>query len=163
MLEYKSDILPDKKLEYRSILGGMLVQQQDYAPLDESQFKTVTEIDVPSSLRSSLIFAFKVAKYAKSNAIVIAKKEATIGIGAGQANRVDAVKHAIERAGQQVKGAILASDAFFPFDDSIKEARKAEIAAIIQPGGSIRDEEVIAACNKERIPMIFTQIRYFRH
>jgi phosphoribosylaminoimidazolecarboxamide formyltransferase/IMP cyclohydrolase len=99
----------------------------------------------------------------KSNAIVLAKDTALIGVGAGQMSRVDSVEIAIDKAGDRVAGSVLASDAFFPFPDSIERAASAGIVAIIQPGGSKRDDEVIAACNRHRIPMIFTGRRHFKH
>ncbi|RLC46258.1 MAG: bifunctional phosphoribosylaminoimidazolecarboxamide formyltransferase/IMP cyclohydrolase PurH, partial [Candidatus Coatesbacteria bacterium] len=104
-----------------------------------------------------------VCKHVKSNAIVVAKGGVTAGIGAGQTSRVDAARIAIGNAGEKAKGAVLASDAFFPFADSIEEAHKAGIAAIIQPGGSKRDQEVIDACNRLGIPMVFTGMRHFLH
>lgn len=110
-----------------------------------------------------LIFAWKVVKHVKSNAIVIAKDKMTLGIGMGQTNRIWAVEHAIARSRFDLNGSVLASDAFFPFSDSVEAAGKAGITAIIQPGGSIRDKDSIDAANKYNIAMIFTGIRHFRH
>jgi phosphoribosylaminoimidazolecarboxamide formyltransferase/IMP cyclohydrolase len=110
-----------------------------------------------------LKFAWEICRHVKSNAIVVAKERTLLGAGAGQMSRVDSVKISLEKAGDRVRGAVLASDAFFPFPDSIHEAAEAGIAAIIQPGGSKRDDEVIAACNEHGIPMIFTGRRHFKH
>jgi len=110
-----------------------------------------------------LIFAWKVVKHTKSNGIAIAKNKQSLGIGPGQVNRIWAVQQSIERSGENVKGAVLASDAFFPFSDCVEAAAKAGISAIIQPGGSIRDQESIDACNKYGIAMIFTGMRHFKH
>ena len=109
------------------------------------------------------MFAWKVVKHVRSNAIVIAKNGVSVGIGAGQMSRIDAVKVAVMKAGERSKGAVLASDAFFPFSDDIEEAASAGISAIIQPGGSKRDEEVIRAAEKYDIAMVFTGIRVFKH
>jgi phosphoribosylaminoimidazolecarboxamide formyltransferase/IMP cyclohydrolase len=110
-----------------------------------------------------MIFAWKVNKHVKSNSIVFAKDKATVGIGAGQMSRVDAVKIATKKAGGRAKGAVMSSDAFFPFRDGIDEAAKAGITAVIQPGGSIRDKEVIEAVNEHNIAMVFSDIRLFYH
>ena len=114
-------------------------------------------------LMASLVFGWKVVRYVKSNAIVLCNGTKTVGIGAGQMSRVDSVIIAVRKASERTKGATLASDAFFPKADSIEEAAKAGIAAIIQPGGSIRDDEVIEACDRFGIPMVFTGKRHFRH
>jgi phosphoribosylaminoimidazolecarboxamide formyltransferase/IMP cyclohydrolase len=110
-----------------------------------------------------LRFAWAICRHVKSNAIVLAKEQALVGVGAGQMSRVDAVEIAIRKAGPRAVGAVLASDAFFPFEDSIHRAAEAGVAAVIQPGGSRRDDEVIAACNEHGMPMIFTGRRHFRH
>jgi phosphoribosylaminoimidazolecarboxamide formyltransferase/IMP cyclohydrolase len=110
-----------------------------------------------------LLFAWKVAKHVKSNAIVVTRDRTTIGVGAGQMNRVGSVKLALEQAGDKSKGAILASDGFFPFDDSVKTAAEAGIIAIVQPGGSMRDRDSIEAANQLGITMVFTDIRHFLH
>jgi phosphoribosylaminoimidazolecarboxamide formyltransferase/IMP cyclohydrolase len=110
-----------------------------------------------------LRFAWKVVKWAKSNAIVIARDRQAVGIGAGQPNRVDAVRIAVRRAGERAQGAVLASDGFFPFPDGVEEAGRAGVAAIIQPGGSVRDAEVIAAAQAQGIAMVLTGVRHFRH
>lgn len=146
-----------------SVPGGVLVQNADKEVFDEANMKTVTEVAPDDLLLSDMRFAWLVCKHVKSNAIVLARHGVTVGIGAGQTNRVDAARIAVTNAGERSKGAVLASDAFFPFADSIEEAHKAGIAAIIQPGGSKRDDEVIEACNRLRIPMVFTGMRHFLH
>jgi phosphoribosylaminoimidazolecarboxamide formyltransferase/IMP cyclohydrolase len=149
--------------ELRQISGGMLYQTADDRPDDESAWKVVTEKQPTDAERSDLSFAWIVCRFVKSNAIVVAKDQMLLGAGAGQMSRVDSVEIALKKAGDRVRGAVLASDAFFPFDDSIHRAAEAGVAAIIQPGGSRRDDEVIAACNRHGIPMIFTGQRHFRH
>lgn len=152
---------PPKGLEIKGIQGGFLVQDWDVE--DVREFKLVTQTPLDESLRDDLIFAYKVVKFVKSNAIVVAKNGKTLGIGGGQPNRVDSVRLAISRAGKEAYGAVLASDGFFPFPDSVEEAGKAGIKAIIQPGGSIRDKESIDMADKFGIAMIFAGIRHFRH
>jgi len=146
----------------RQISGGFLVQQPDRAD-DESSWTTVTEVDCARELRKDLEVAWQVVRHVKSNAIVLVKDEATIGIGAGQMSRIDSVNISIDKAGERATGSVLASDAFFPFADSIHQAHAAGIRAVIQPGGSKRDAEVIAACNESGIAMIFTGRRHFKH
>lgn len=149
-------------IELRQVRGGFLVQQQD-PPDNIESWKTVTESSPSSDQRRQLEFAWAVVRHVKSNAIVLAKNDATCGIGAGQMSRVDSVEISISKAGDKAKGSVLASDAFFPFPDSIERAAEAGISAIVQPGGSVKDEEVIAACNRLEIPMIFTGRRHFKH
>jgi phosphoribosylaminoimidazolecarboxamide formyltransferase/IMP cyclohydrolase len=149
--------------EFRQISGGMLCQTADDLPDDESEWKVVTEAEPGDSPMADLRFAWAVCRHVKSNAIVLAKEQALVGVGAGQMSRVDSVEIAIRKAGQRARDSALASDAFFPFADSIEHAAQAGIAAIIQPGGSRRDDEVIAACNRHGLPMIFTGRRHFRH
>lgn len=143
--------------------GGFLLQSRDVNPIEADQFKCVTKVQPTEAQLQDLIFAWKAVKHVKSNAIVVAKDGVTLGVGAGQMNRVGSCKIAFTEAGQEAAGAVLASDAFFPFRDSIDEAAKAGIVAVIQPGGSIRDEESIAACDEAGIAMIFTGVRHFRH
>jgi phosphoribosylaminoimidazolecarboxamide formyltransferase/IMP cyclohydrolase len=150
-------------LELRQISGGMLCQTADDLPDDESQWKVVTNAQPNAAQRADLRFAWAVCRHVKSNAIVLAKDQALVGVGAGQMSRVDSVEIAIRKAGERAAGSVLASDAFFPFEDSIRRAADAGIAAAIQPGGSRRDDEVIAACNLHNLPMIFTGRRHFRH
>ncbi|QEG33687.1 bifunctional phosphoribosylaminoimidazolecarboxamide formyltransferase/IMP cyclohydrolase [Bythopirellula goksoeyrii] len=148
---------------FRQIDGGMLCQTADDLPDDSSSWKVVTEAQPSEKLQADLAFAWAVCRFVKSNAIVLAKDKSLLGAGAGQMSRVDSVEIAIRKAGDRSQGSVLASDAFFPFEDSIEQAAAAGIAAIIQPGGSRRDAEVIAACNELGLPMIFTGIRHFRH
>ncbi|GAB4323633.1 MAG: bifunctional phosphoribosylaminoimidazolecarboxamide formyltransferase/IMP cyclohydrolase [Candidatus Zixiibacteriota bacterium] len=148
---------------FRDIVGGLLVQDDDVKPLSESDLKVVTESrPTPEQIRS-LLFARKVVKHAKSNAIVLARGTAAVGIGSGQTSRVDAVISAVQRAGDRAKGSVLASDAFFPMSDGPEAAAKAGVTAIIQPGGSKRDGDVIATCNLHRVAMVFSGMRNFRH
>ncbi len=150
----------------KSISGGYLVQTENDRVLGDDALKTVTKIAPTAQQLSDLHFAFSVCKHVKSNAIIIAKDGATIGIGAGQMSRVDSVRLAQDKAraaGLSTQGAVLASDAFFPFDDNVHLAASAGIAALIQPGGSIRDDEVIAAADQHAMAMVFTGIRHFNH
>ncbi|NLY90324.1 MAG: bifunctional phosphoribosylaminoimidazolecarboxamide formyltransferase/IMP cyclohydrolase, partial [Firmicutes bacterium] len=125
--------------------------------------RTVTTRAADPAREADLIFAMKVVKHVKSNAIVLVKNGRTIGIGAGQMNRVGAAKIALEQAGAQAAGSVLASDAFFPFRDTVDVAAAAGVTAIVQPGGSVRDDESIAACNERGLAMVFTGTRYFKH
>lgn len=146
-----------------SVEGGMLVQDNDHLQLDESDLKVVTDRAPSEEELKQLLFGWKVVKHVKSNAIVLAKDDMTIGVGAGQMNRVGAARIAIEQAGDKAKGSVLASDAFFPMSDTVEQAAQAGITAIIQPGGSIRDEDSIAMANKHGIAMVFTGVRHFKH
>lgn len=145
------------------IAGGLLVQNSDNAVEETSKWRAVTDKQPTADELAELLFAWKVAKHVKSNAIVVTRDRTTIGVGAGQMNRVGSVKLALEQAGEKSKGAILASDGFFPFDDSVKTAAEAGIIAIVQPGGSMRDRDSIEAANQVGITMIFTDIRHFLH
>ena len=147
----------------RSIQGGLLVQDADTQPDAPGQWRVVTEAPLSDSIRGDLAFAWHACRFVKSNAIVLAKDQSLVGVGPGQPNRVDSVRIAIKRAGVRAQGAVLASDAFFPFADGVEEAIRAGIVAVIQPGGSLRDAEVIAACNEAGVPMIFTGTRHFLH
>jgi phosphoribosylaminoimidazolecarboxamide formyltransferase/IMP cyclohydrolase len=163
-LEDISARLPGGIWDTKKVLGGLLVQDMDTELLpDISQLEVVTGKKPTDAEMEDLIFAWKVVKHTKSNGIAIAKNKQSLGIGPGQVNRIWAVEHAIQRSGDKVKGAVLASDAFFPFPDCVEAAAKAGITAIIQPGGSIRDQESIDACNKYGISMIFTGMRHFKH
>jgi phosphoribosylaminoimidazolecarboxamide formyltransferase / IMP cyclohydrolase len=148
---------------WRQIEGGMLVQEADALADPEGEWKVVTERAPDESLLADLRFGWQVVRHVKSNAICLARGGSLIGCGAGQMSRVDSVEIAIQKAGERSQGSILASDAFFPFADSIGRAAAAGVAAIIQPGGSVRDAEVIAACNEHAIAMIFTGRRHFKH
>tara|TARA_Y100001934_G_scaffold272567_1_gene361071 strand:- start:165 stop:1766 length:1602 start_codon:yes stop_codon:yes gene_type:complete len=149
--------------DLRSISGGLLVQDADNLASEGNKWEVVTENHPDSVAMDDLRFAWTIVRQVKSNAIVVAKDKTLWGSGAGQMSRIDAVEIALRKASKNSLGAILASDAFFPFADSIAQAAKAGIKAIIQPGGSRRDAEVIAACNTNRIPMIFTGTRHFKH
>lgn len=150
-------------LDIKYIGGGLLLQDADLITYDPAKLKVVTTRSPDTAEMRDLQFAWIIAKHVKSNAIVYAKNNETVGIGAGQMSRVDSSKIAIDKAQKPVRGCVMASDAFFPFRDSIDAAAKAGIAAIIQPGGSIRDNEVIAASNEHNIAMVFTEFRHFRH
>ncbi|WLV25297.1 bifunctional phosphoribosylaminoimidazolecarboxamide formyltransferase/IMP cyclohydrolase [Aciduricibacillus chroicocephali] len=146
-----------------SINGGMLIQDADHAEFKDDQLAVVTKRAPSEEEMKDLIFAWKAVKHVKSNAIVLAKGCQTVGIGAGQMNRVGAAKIAIEQAGEAAEGAALASDAFFPMPDTVEAAAAAGIKAIIQPGGSKRDQESIDACDKHGIAMVLTSMRHFKH
>ncbi len=150
-------------LDFKKISGGVLVQDRDAKDPSASDLKCVTKKQPKKSEIADLLFAFKVSRYLKSNAIVIAKKGATLGLGMGQTSRVDSAETAFRKAGKKAKRAVLASDGFFPKPDSIALARRHGISSIVQPGGSIQDEAVIAACDKAGISMVFTGVRHFKH
>jgi phosphoribosylaminoimidazolecarboxamide formyltransferase/IMP cyclohydrolase len=145
------------------IAGGLLVQDSDNVVENTSKWRVVTEKQPTAPELAELLFAWKVAKHVKSNAIVVTRNCTTIGVGAGQMNRVGSVKLALEQAGEKAKGAVLASDGFFPFDDSVKTAAAAGISAIVQPGGSMRDRDSIDCANQLGITMVFTDVRHFLH
>ena len=154
------------QLDYRRVQGGLLIQDTDIGSRIESELTCVTKNKPSSEQMSDLLFAWKVAKFVKSNAIIYANNQQTIGVGAGQMSRVYSARIAAikaQDANLQVAGSVMASDAFFPFRDGIDAAAEAGIAAVIQPGGSIRDDEVIAAANEHNIAMVFTGMRHFRH
>lgn len=148
---------------YASIRGGLLVQEEDYAGLDEANITVPTKREPTEKEWEDLQLAWKVVKHVKSNAIVLAKGNQTVGVGAGQMNRVGAAKIAMEQAGEKAVGSALGSDAFFPMDDTVEAAAKAGITAIIQPGGSIRDEDSIKKADEYGIAMVFTGVRHFKH
>lgn len=150
-------------MDIRSVHDGLLVQRLDDGDPEETTFKTVTERAPTGDELEALQFAWQAVQHVKSNAIVLAKPNRTVGVGGGLPSRVDAVELAIKKAGANVQGAALASDAFFPFPDGIEAAAKAGVTAIIQPGGSIRDSKVIEAADAAGLAMIFTGIRHFRH
>ena len=153
-------------LDYKRVNGGLLVQDRDNGMVTESDLKVVTKRVPTEAEMRDLLFAWKVAKFVKSNAIIYAKNNQTVGVGAGQMSRVNSARIAAikaEHAGLQVAGSVMASDAFFPFRDGIDNAAKVGIAAVIQPGGSMRDEEVIAAADEHGMAMVFTGMRHFRH
>jgi phosphoribosylaminoimidazolecarboxamide formyltransferase/IMP cyclohydrolase len=153
-------------LDYKRVNGGLLVQDRDMGVITAADLKVVTKRAPTEAEIRDLLFAWKVAKFVKSNAIIYAKDNRTIGVGAGQMSRVNSARIAAikaEHAGLQVAGSVMASDAFFPFRDGIDNAAKVGIAAVIQPGGSMRDEEVIAAADEHGMAMVFTGMRHFRH
>ncbi|MGG5358328.1 MULTISPECIES: bifunctional phosphoribosylaminoimidazolecarboxamide formyltransferase/IMP cyclohydrolase [unclassified Enterococcus] len=153
----------DRSPEFVSVLGGVLVQEQDQINEDPENWTVVTEKQPTEEERKALEFAWKAVKHVKSNAIVIANASQTLGVGAGQMNRVGSVKIAMEQAQDRLDGAVLASDAFFPMSDSVEYAAQHGIKAIIQPGGSIKDQDSIDMANRYGIAMIFTAVRHFRH
>ncbi|MEM6869198.1 MAG: bifunctional phosphoribosylaminoimidazolecarboxamide formyltransferase/IMP cyclohydrolase [Cyanobacteria bacterium P01_C01_bin.121] len=157
------DLLAGPVQTVRAIAGGFLTQTADDLREDPAQWNIVTEKQPSESELAELLFSWRVVKHVKSNAILVTRSNTTLGVGAGQMNRVGAVKIALEQAGEQAKGAILASDGFFPFDDSVRTAAAAGIKAIVQPGGSIRDEESIKAANELGVMMVFTGARHFLH
>ncbi|OIO67146.1 MAG: bifunctional phosphoribosylaminoimidazolecarboxamide formyltransferase/inosine monophosphate cyclohydrolase [Zetaproteobacteria bacterium CG_4_9_14_3_um_filter_49_83] len=150
-------------LEFKRVNGGLLVQERDAHILDREACKVVTKRQPTETEWQDMLFAWSVAKHVKSNAIVFAKDGVTLGVGAGQMNRVNSTRIAAHHGGEAIKGSAVASDAFFPFRDGIDALTEAGATAVIQPGGSIRDEEVIAAADEAGIAMIFTGIRHFRH
>ncbi|MBU4346631.1 MAG: bifunctional phosphoribosylaminoimidazolecarboxamide formyltransferase/IMP cyclohydrolase [Candidatus Omnitrophica bacterium] len=151
------------EFDFKRISSGLLAQEKDLKTLDEDDLKVVTKKKPTKKQLESLIFGWKVAKHVKSNAIVLTRGTKTVGIGAGQMSRVDSVIIARRKAAKQNQNCCLASDAFFPKADAVIEAIKAGVVAVIQPGGSISDEEIIKVCNKYKISMVFTGIRHFRH
>ncbi len=154
------------KLQFRTALNGVLVQEKDLSTETEEMLQLKTEVKPTASQTEDLLFANKIVKHTKSNAIVLVKNKQLVGSGTGQTSRVDALKQAIEKArnfGLPLEGAVMASDAFFPFADSVEIAHKAGIKAVIQPGGSIRDKDSIDYCNKNGLAMVFTGIRHFKH
>ncbi|MBR4980540.1 MAG: bifunctional phosphoribosylaminoimidazolecarboxamide formyltransferase/IMP cyclohydrolase PurH, partial [Bacteroidales bacterium] len=156
--------LPDVK--FRSLLGGVLAQERDTYVEKPADLKTVTTLAPESGKVEDLLFANKLVKHSKSNAIVLAKDKQLIASGVGQTSRVDALKQAIEKAknfGFDTNGAVMASDAFFPFKDCVEIAFANGIKTVIQPGGSIRDEESVQFCNENGIAMVMTGVRHFKH
>ena len=151
------------KREVRSIPGGLLVQTRDLADADARGWKVVSKRAPTADEIAALEFGWAVCKHVKSNAIVLSTKDVTVGIGMGQTNRVDSVRSAAQRAGAKARGSVMASDAFFPFPDGVEAAAEAGVTAIAQPGGSVRDAEVIAAADKHGIAMVVTSMRHFRH
>jgi phosphoribosylaminoimidazolecarboxamide formyltransferase / IMP cyclohydrolase len=149
--------------DYRRVDGGLLVQTPDRGGDDFSQVKVVTKRQPTAHELADLRFAWLVAKHVKSNAIVLVKDRMVVGVGAGQMSRVDSVHMAVRKAGERSRGSVLASDAFFPFRDNLDDAAKAGVTAAVQPGGSMRDADSIAACDEHGLAMIFTGIRHFRH
>ena len=154
--------LESPRLSARDVSGGLLLQDTDVTE-DDSEYRVVTEQEPGPEQMADLLFAWRVAKRVRSNAIVLARDGATVGIGGGQTSRVDASELAVSKAGERTRGAVAASDAFFPFADGVEALAEAGITAVIQPGGSKRDEEVIKAANERRVAMVFTGRRHFLH
>jgi phosphoribosylaminoimidazolecarboxamide formyltransferase / IMP cyclohydrolase len=163
LLGERRDGWTQEERELRSVPGGLLLQSRDLADADPRGWKVVTRRAPTAEELEALSFAWSVVKHVKSNAIVLAHGDVTVGIGMGQTNRVDSVRIASQRAGEKARGAALASDAFFPFPDGVEAAIAAGVTAIAQPGGSVRDDEVIAAADKADVAMVFTCVRHFRH
>jgi phosphoribosylaminoimidazolecarboxamide formyltransferase / IMP cyclohydrolase len=156
-------LAPERELQLKRIFGGMLVQQPDLGGISDAELRTVTKrVPTPEEMHT-MRFAWKVSKHVKSNAIVFAREGATLGVGAGQMSRVDSVKLAVMKAHGPLQGSVVASDAFFPFPDGVEEAAKAGATAVIQPGGSVRDNDVIAAADRLGLAMVFTGLRHFLH
>jgi phosphoribosylaminoimidazolecarboxamide formyltransferase / IMP cyclohydrolase len=165
LLEMPPDDAP-AELELKRISGGVLVQEPDQHDISEADLKVATARAPSDSERRALLFAWNVSKHVKSNAIVFAREGQTVGVGAGQMSRVDSVKIAVIKAGTaglSLAGSVVASDAFFPFPDGVEEAGKSGATAVIQPGGSVRDADVITAANQLGMAMVFTGVRHFRH
>ena len=152
--------------DFKKVSGGLLVQTTDLGVITADDLKVVTKLAPTAEQIQDMLFAWTVVKYVKSNAIIFCKNSMTIGIGAGQMSRVYSTKIAAIKAadeGLEIKGSVMASDAFFPFRDGIDSAAETGISAIIQPGGSMRDDEVIDAANEHGLAMVFTGMRHFRH
>ncbi len=162
-LEGIEEKLPADTLDMKKVAGGLLVQKYNSELFNKEDIKVVTDLKPTNEQMEDLIFAMKVVKHTKSNGIALAKGKQTIGVGPGQTNRIVPTRVAIEYAGERSNGAVMASDAFFPFSDCVEAAAAAGIKAIIQPGGSIKDQESIDACNKFGIAMVFTGMRHFKH
>ncbi|MCK4259563.1 MAG: bifunctional phosphoribosylaminoimidazolecarboxamide formyltransferase/IMP cyclohydrolase [Halanaerobiales bacterium] len=149
--------------DFKRIQGGLLIQDLDIEDLNEDELKVVTKVQPTEQQMIDARLAWMVCKHVKSNAIVLAKDGMIVGVGAGQMSRVDSMDISVKKAGERVKGAVAASDAFFPFRDGVDQAAKADIVMMIQPGGSIRDKEVIEACDEHGMAMVFTGMRHFKH
>ena len=153
----------EQLLEVRNVVGGVIVQETDTSILSEENLQVVTENKPSDNDMKTMLFGWKVLKHVKSNGILIVKDNTTVGVGAGQVSRVDSVDIAMNKSGDSIKDSILCSDAFFPFRDSIDKIAGSGIKAVLQPGGSVRDDEVISACNEHGIAMVFTGQRCFKH
>ena len=153
----------EQLLEVRNVVGGVIVQETDTSILSEDNLQVVTENKPSDNDMKTMLFGWKVLKHVKSNGILIVKDNTTVGVGAGQVSRVDSVDIAMNKSGDSIKDSILCSDAFFPFRDSIDKIAGSGIKAVLQPGGSVRDDEVISACNEHGIAMVFTGQRCFKH
>lgn len=166
LIQQLIDIRSAKAFDVRGVIGGLLLQEQDQHRIERDNLRIVTLRKPTEEEFEALIFAWRVAKHVRSNAIVYTRKDRTLGVGAGQMSRVDSAKIAVMKAaeaGLDLAGCAVASDAFFPFRDGLLEAIKGGAACVIQPGGSVRDEEVIQAADQHSVAMVFTGIRHFRH
>lgn len=164
LLQLEDILTKDEKAhKAKTVLGGLLIQDQDTLLLPENGLKVVSKRQPTEREMEDLLFAWKVVKHTKSNGIAIAKDKCTTGVGPGQVSRIWALENAIRQGGDRIAGSAMASDAFFPFADCVEAAHKAGITAIIQPGGSVRDQESIEAADKYGIAMIFTGMRHFKH
>jgi phosphoribosylaminoimidazolecarboxamide formyltransferase / IMP cyclohydrolase len=150
-------------LDFKRVTGGVLAQQPDHIVITAADVRTVTEREPTEAELEELLFAWRVVRHVKSNAIVFTRNRQVVGVGAGQMNRVRSVKLAVEQAGEQARGAVMASDAFFPFPDGPEAAAAAGITAVIQPGGSKKDQDTIDVCNRNGIAMVYTSVRHFLH
>ena len=150
------------RLSAKQVTGGILLQDTDTVEND-SEYKVVTEVGPSEQQMKDLLFVWRVARVVKSNAIVLARDGATVGVGAGQMSRIDSSEIAVKKAGEKAQGSVAASDAFFPFADGVEALAEAGISAVIQPGGSVRDDEVIEAANRHGLAMVFTGHRHFLH
>ncbi len=166
MRSMKYSILSEEKIAFRNIPGGVILQDSDHETLDRENIKIATVKKPDEKELEDLFFAWIVAKHTKSNAIVFVKDKTTLGVGAGQMSRLDSAKIAFMKAkehGLDLSGSVAASDAFFPFPDTLLEIINYGATSIIQPGGSVRDSEVIEAANEKNVSMVFTGIRHFKH
>jgi len=161
--EFGSAARDARDFELKKLVGGFLLQGRDLASVDAAQCKVVTRRAPTRAELDGLDFANRIAKHVKSNAIVLAQGTRVLGVGAGQMSRVDSVRLAVAKAGANARGAVLGSDAFFPFPDGVELALAAGVTAILQPGGSVKDGEVIAACDRAGAAMVFSGVRHFRH
>jgi phosphoribosylaminoimidazolecarboxamide formyltransferase / IMP cyclohydrolase len=163
VMELSMDVTSSDPQEFKFIEGGLLIQDKDNIPLSQQEWKTVTNQKPTVAEKEAMLFAWGTLKHIKSNAILLATSDTTVGVGAGQVSRIDAVEIALRKAGDKASGTVMASDAFFPFRDSIDRIANTGIRAVIQPGGSLKDNEVINACNEHGIAMVFTGNRCFKH
>ncbi len=154
---------PQPHWTYCCLDGGALMQEADVLSDPEPEWRVVTDAQPTAPQRTDLRFAWDMVRHVKSNAIVLCRDRTLLGVGAGQMSRVDSVEIAVRKAGPRASGSVMASDAFFPFPDSIEKAAAAGVTAVIQPGGSKNDQPAVAACNRHGIPMIFTGRRHFKH
>jgi phosphoribosylaminoimidazolecarboxamide formyltransferase/IMP cyclohydrolase len=162
----KANLRAETLMEVRSVIGGVLAQDRDHKPINPGNWKVVTKRAPTEMELDAMKFGWRIVKHVKSNAIVYASAERTLGVGAGQMSRVDSSRLAVWKAGEaglSLKGSIVASDAFFPFPDGLIAAAQAGATAAVQPGGSVRDADVIAAADAHNLAMVFTGIRHFKH